>query len=88
VRRAPCGAILISSFVGDHHYTLSPRRHSIPKVKGAVVQQGYGVGRYGAGGYGVCDQSVTIQFGDGTTPDRDALDLVRSIFKKFEPIFP
>jgi len=31
---------------------------------------------------------VTLQFNDPTTPDRDALDFVRSIYKKFEPIFP
>lgn len=68
------------------HYTLKPKSDASAKIKGASVEQGFGVGRYGAGGYGVGEQSITLQFKDGTS--RDALDLVCSIMKKFEPIFP
>jgi hypothetical protein len=34
------------------------------------------------------EQSVTIQFTDSITPDRDVLDVVRSISRKFGSIVP
>lgn len=68
------------------HYTLLPRSHPSPAIASATVKQGYGVGRYGAGAYGVGEQSVILQFTDGT--QREARDLANSIFGKLARVFP
>jgi hypothetical protein len=68
------------------HYTLSPRSHPSPAIASATVAQGFGVGRFGAGAYGVGEQSVVLNFIDGT--QRDARDLANAIFQKFANIFP
>ena len=68
------------------HFTLSPRSHPSPVIADATIKQGYGMGRFGKGGYGVGEQSVTLNFTDGT--QRNARDLCSSIFEKFARIFP
>jgi hypothetical protein len=67
------------------HYTLLPRSHPNPAIASATVRQGFGVGRFGKGGYGVGEQSISLNFKDGT--QRDALDLANTIFGKFAQIF-
>jgi hypothetical protein len=68
------------------HYTLNPRHHPDPQVQGASIQEGYDVGRYGAGDYDAGEQSVVLNLADGTS--RDALDLVNAVMAKFASIFP
>jgi hypothetical protein len=68
------------------HYTLSPRSHPSPAITNATIKEGYGMGRIGAGGFGVGEQSVTLHFTDGT--ECDAHDLSNSIFEKLARIFP
>jgi hypothetical protein len=67
------------------HFTLSPLSHPSPAITDAMIRQGYGMGRFGKGGYGVGEQSVRLNFTDGT--QRDARDLASSIFGKFARIF-
>ena len=66
---------------GQKHFTLDPKKNPKPKVLGTTTQQGFGVGGYSKGGYGVGEQSVTIQLSDGT--ERNARDLVASIAGKW-----
>src|SRR5688500_18531056 len=48
------------------HFVLNAKQHPNPRVKDATIEQGFGVGRYGAGAYEVGEQSVTINLNDGT----------------------
>jgi hypothetical protein len=68
------------------HYTLSPLSHPSPAIADATIRQGYGMGRFGKGGYGLGEQSVILNFTDGT--QREARDLANSIFGKFARVFP
>ena len=67
------------------HFTLRPKHHRSPKTADATTKQGWDVGRYGKSGFGIGEQSVTINLTDGTT--RDALDLVRGIAAKWAAVF-
>ena len=70
---------------GQKHFRLDPKRNPNPVVADAKTEEGYGVGRFGAGGYGVGEQSVTVELSDGTT--RNALDLVRAVMAKWIGVF-
>jgi hypothetical protein len=67
------------------HYTLRPKSHPSPAIANADIQQGFGIGRFGKGGFGVGEQSVWLNFNDGT--QRDAHVLAGSIFGKFARVF-
>jgi hypothetical protein len=54
-------------------------------VVGASIEQGFGVGRYGAGTYGIGEQSVTIELVNGT--EECALTFVRRIGEKLRPLY-
>ena len=47
--------------------------------------EGFGVGRFGKGGYGIGEQSINLYLSDGTKTD--ALSLVERIFAKWTEIF-
>jgi hypothetical protein len=65
-----CGDLATAS----KHFTLSQR---VPINGNAHSKRGFGLGRYGKGGYGVGEESITIQLNDGTT--FTALALVRGV---------
>ena len=48
------------------HFSLTSRT---PLVASTDVESGYGVGRYGMGGWGVGEQSIEITLSDGSTFD-------------------
>jgi hypothetical protein len=54
------------------HFTLSPRSHPSPAIAGATIRQGYGMGRFGKGAYGVGEQSVTLNL----EMERDAMPAI------------
>jgi hypothetical protein len=56
-----------------------------PKTKDTDVAEGYGVGRYGRGGYGVGEQQVTISMADG--PVFDGLLLSREVVQLWQAFF-
>lgn len=65
------------------------QKHFRPKqgdlAKGATVRCGFGVGRFGRGGFGVGEQTVVIELADGST--ENALEFVRRIAEKLKPLF-
>ncbi|MFN3076665.1 MAG: hypothetical protein ABT940_07285 [Alphaproteobacteria bacterium] len=63
------------------HYTVKKNA----QIKDASVSQGWGVGRFDAGGWGVGEQSVTLNLADGTS--RDARSLVSAIYAIVQAIF-
>jgi hypothetical protein len=58
------------------------RRANLWQVK---IEQGYGVGRYGKGGYGVGEQRITFRLNDGI--ERDAYEFATSVLEKWEHVF-
>lgn len=56
-----------------------------PKTSDTDVDQGYGVARFGKGGYGVGEEQVTIRMVDGTV--FDGLDLADRVFKLWDAYF-
>ena len=51
----------------------------------ASSERGYGLGRYGAGGFGVGEESITVELLDGTS--FSALDLVDQVSRLWEAFF-
>src|SRR5687768_524658 len=45
------------------------------------IRQGWGIGRFGKGGYGVGEQSITFKYEDGT--ERNALEFAEIVLKKW-----
>jgi hypothetical protein len=56
-----------------------------PSTADASSNQGWGVGRYGKGGYGIGEQQITITMTDGTV--FDALAVVRAVTRLWEDFF-
>ncbi len=67
------------------HFRLDPKRNPSPTIERASTCEGFGVGRFGKGAYGIGEQSVTLHLSDGTTTN--ALILVERIFAKWAEIF-
>lgn len=64
------------------HFTLTMRT---PITKDTTSESGYGVGRYGKGGYGEGEEVITIELNDGTK--MNALALVRDVVSKWKTFF-
>lgn len=73
-----CGDLATAS----KHFTLSSRK---PVTGAATSHRGFGVGRYGMGGYGVGKEAIDIHLNDGTT--LDALLLVRGVLATWRTFF-
>ncbi len=67
------------------HFRLDPKLNPSPTIERASTCEGFGVGRFGKGAYGIGEQSVTLHLSDGTTTN--ALSLVERIFAKWAEIF-
>jgi len=68
------------------HFELTAKRSVESNVGEVSSDQGYGVGRYGKGGYGVGEESITVLLASGERTDalafsRLILDLYRPLFK-------
>ena len=64
------------------HFELDKR---VPVTKAASSMQGWGVGRYGRGGYGVGEEEITVELNDGT--QISCLDFVREVLTAWQPVF-
>ncbi len=49
------------------HFTLDPKQNPNPKVQSAASDQGFGVGRFGAGGFGTGEEEITVVLDNGAT---------------------
>jgi len=65
-----CGDLATAS----KHFTFTSR---VPITSSAATVQGFGLGRYGKGGYGVGEESIEVQLNDGTS--FHCLDLVQGV---------
>jgi len=73
-----CGDLATAS----KHFKLTRR---MPVTSSAITSQGFGVGRYGKGGYGIGEESIEVQLNDGTTIhcldlDQGVVDFWQSFF--------
>lgn len=66
------------------HSHARPRAVARSKFSVVEISVGYGVGRYGMGGFGVGEQAIVVKFTDGT--ERNALEIVQSVTAKWESI--
>ena len=64
------------------HFTLKSRK---PITSSAISSQGYGVGRFGKGGFGVGEEEIEIELNNGTK--YGAFDLVNGVIDKWESFF-
>jgi len=56
-----------------------------PKTKSTDVQEGWGIGRYGKGGYGTGEEEVVLSMVDGSK--FNALDLARQVVELWNNFF-
>jgi len=73
-----CGDLATAS----KHFSLTKRR---PITSSVTSSQGYGIGRYGKGGYGIGEEAIEINLSDGRT--YDALELVEKVLDKWQCFF-
>lgn len=64
------------------HFTL---RQRVPITDSAKTEKGFGVGRYGMGGYGEGEENIELELNDGTK--YNALDLVRGVLATWNQFF-
>jgi hypothetical protein len=73
-----CGDLATAS----KHFTLTKRT---PITSSASSSSGFGVGRYGKGGYGVGEESIEVCLNDGTS--FHCLDLVQGVLSSWQTFF-
>lgn len=73
-----CGDIAIAA----KHFKLTERK---PITKSASSERGFGMGRYGKGGYGVGEESITVKLDDGS--EFTSLDLVQGVLSSWRNFF-
>jgi hypothetical protein len=73
-----CGDLATAS----KHFTLTSRR---PITSAAKTARGFGLGRFGKGGFGVGEESISVQLNDGSS--FTCLDLVRGVVATWESFF-
>lgn len=65
------------------HFELDKR---VPITKSASSAQGWGLGRYGHGGYGIGEEKITVELNDGTRIS--CLDFVQQVLVVWRTLFP
>jgi hypothetical protein len=73
-----CGDLATAS----KHFKLTNRQ---PVTRSATSYQGYGVGRYGKGGFGVGEEAIQIELDDGAT--YDGLEFVNDVVETWKRFF-
>jgi hypothetical protein len=73
-----CGDLATAS----QHFTLTQR---MPITASASSARGFGIGRFGRGGYGVGEESIEVQLNDGTS--FHCLDLVQGALSSWQTFF-
>ena len=64
------------------HFKLTQR---VPVTAATSASQGFGVGRYGKGGFGVGEESIEVQLNDGTI--FHCLDLANGVLSSWQSFF-
>jgi hypothetical protein len=64
------------------HFSLTTRK---PITDSAVTESGFGVGRFGKGGWGVGEESIEVKLNDGTS--FSCLDLAAGVVASWETFF-
>jgi hypothetical protein len=64
------------------HFKLEKR---IPVTDAAISTRGWGIGRYGTGGYGISEESIDIQLNDSRS--FQCLDLVKKVLATWQDFF-
>lgn len=67
---------------GSKHFAL---RKANPQARAITSSQGWGMGRYGRGAYGVGEESIVIAMADGT--ERHCLEFVDDVVAFWESFF-
>ena len=67
------------------HFTLDPKRNANPTVQSADSDRGFGVGRYGAGGYGVGEEKIAVLLDNGAA--QDGLAVMESTLRDWKEFF-
>jgi hypothetical protein len=67
------------------HFQLDPRRNPNPAVTAADSERGFGVGRYGMGGYGVGEEKITVLHSAGNSID--GLDVMEDALRECKQFF-
>ncbi|WP_339753405.1 hypothetical protein [uncultured Marinobacter sp.] len=73
-----CGDLATAS----KHFKLTKRQ---PITRSATSSQGYSVGRYGKGGYGVGEEAIQIELDDGAR--YDVLEFVNGVVEAWKGFF-
>ena len=73
-----CGDLATAS----KHFTLTQRQ---PITASSTSSQGFGVGRFDKGGFGIGEESIEIVLNDGT--NYDCLDLVNGVLNEWRQFF-
>jgi hypothetical protein len=74
-----CGDLATAS----KHFILTTRKN--PMTSEATSSRGYGVGRYGKGGWGTGEEAIEIELVDGS--HISGLDLVQNVIQAWETFF-
>lgn len=69
----------------EKHGTSKPKVAKKVGLNAVEINQGWGIGGFGRGGYGVGEQDITFKFDDGT--ERNAFDFAAAVLNKWEKIF-
>lgn len=73
-----CGDLAIAA----KHYKFTKR---VPVTASATSDTGFGMGRYGKGGFGIGEESINITLNDGTS--FPGLDFVQGVLHSWERFF-
>jgi hypothetical protein len=66
------------------HFELNPKKRR-PITRSATSAQGFGLGRYGKGGFGVGEESIEVELDDGTT--YHCLELAKNVVETWRRFF-
>lgn len=69
----------------EKHAESKPEVAARAGLRTVSVRQGWGVGRFGKGAWGVGEQSVTFELEDGT--ERNAIAFAAAVLRKWEAVF-
>jgi hypothetical protein len=67
------------------HFHLDPQKNPNATVAAADSDRGFGVGRFGMGGYGVGEEAITVVLSAGTS--RDGLNVMEEALRDWNDFF-
>jgi hypothetical protein len=84
-RSMPCIKICRDLANASKHFQLDPKKNPNPKVASASSDQGFGVGRFGHGEFGVGEEEIFIALDDGST--QDGFSLMEDTLREWKAFF-